>query len=78
MLKKTHKRNLERNIKHMIIVSDFNHFNTVIYTKCLVTSFLQSKQLFNYFMRESVKKTLKTLITQLSTYFQAYDYFLGF
>ena len=32
-LKKPQKRNLERKFKHMTILSDFNHFNTKIYTK---------------------------------------------
>ena len=33
MLKKPQKRNLALNIKRMTIVFDYNHFNTIIYTK---------------------------------------------
>ena len=33
ILKKPIKSNLARNFKHMTIVFDSNHFNTIIYTK---------------------------------------------
>ena len=38
-LKKPQKRNLARNIKHMTIVFDSNHFNTLIYQIVLCAMF---------------------------------------
>ena len=61
-LKIPQKRNLERNVKHMTNVFDFNHLNTVIYSKwCLVISFLQNKPHFKHFVLESAKKIKKNL-----------------
>ena len=38
------------------------HFNTIIYTKyCYVQSFMQNKPSLRYIMRESAKKSFKTL-----------------
>ena len=56
-VKKPKNSNLEHKFKHMTIVSDFNHFHKIIYTKlCLVTSFKQNKPRFNHLMRENAKK----------------------
>ena len=60
---------------HMTIVFNSNHFNTIVYIKqYYVPNFIQNKPSLNYFMRESAKNALKTLKTQLSTEFEAYDY----
>ena len=58
--KKLEKCNLARNYKHMTIVFDSNHFNTIIYTKqCRVLCLLQNKPSLNHFMREKAKKAKK-------------------
>ena len=60
----------------MTIGFDSNYFITIICTKYFcVPSFMQNKPSLNDFMRESAKKALKTLKTQLKTQFQAYDFF---
>ena len=42
-LKKPKKRNLARNIKHMTILFDSNHFNTLIY-KIVLCAMFRGKQ----------------------------------
>ena len=55
--------NLARNIKHMTIVFDSNHSNTVILNKnCCAPSFIPNKLWLNPFMREIAKNALKSLI----------------
>ena len=55
-LKKPQKRNLACKFKHMIIVLDSKHFNTIIYTKGYCVPYFVSKKLSsNHFMRESAK-----------------------
>ena len=59
---------LARNLKHMTIDFDSNHFNTTIYTKQnYVPSFMPNKQTFNQVMRESAKNALKPYKTPHST-----------
>ena len=58
--KKLQKRNLARNIKHMTIVFDSNHLNTIFQTKYYcVPKILPNKPSLNYFIRERTKNAYK-------------------
>ena len=60
MLNTPKKSNLARNLKHMTIDFDSNHYTTIIYSKqCWVPRFVPSKPSLNHFMRESAKKHKK-------------------
>ena len=58
--KQPQKRNLVCNLKHMSIVFNSSHFNTITNNKLYcVPSFVPNKPSLNHFMRESAKKALK-------------------
>ena len=62
VLKKFQKHNLARNFKHMTIVFDSNHFNTIQYSKqCSVPSFVANKPSFYYFLQECAENAFKNL-----------------
>ena len=58
-LKKPQKHKLVCSFKHIIIVSDFNHFNKITYTKQFcVPSFAANKPCLNHYIRESAKNAV--------------------
>ena len=61
-IKKPQKCNLVRNMKHMAIVFDSNHFNKILYTKQGCVPFYRGKQTkFEQFYVRKCQKRLKNL-----------------